>query len=83
MSNYNHTTSSVTLMLHDLNWNTLCDRRKEARLYKILHNLDVLLPGYITLATRFTREHDLKLILPQLMHISLVFSLTRLLYSTL
>ena len=68
MSDYNRT-SSITAMLHNLNWNTLYSRRRTSRLcllYKILHNLvDVILPEYIVPSTRFTREHDQKFILPQ------------------
>lgn len=68
MSNYNRS-SSVTAMLHDLDWNTLCSRRQTSRLcllYKILHNLiDVTLPSYVMPSTRFTRGHDQKFILPQ------------------
>ena len=48
---------------------TLISRRQTSRLcllYKIIHNLvDVTLPNYITPATRFTRGHDQKFILPQ------------------
>ena len=47
MSDYN-LTSSVTVMLQDLNWDTLSSRRQTSRLcllYKILHNIvDVKLP---------------------------------------
>ena len=92
MSNYNRTSSySVTLVLRDLNWNTLCDiiiyRRKGARLYmfavqKLAYWLTFLCQA-ITPATRFTIGHNLKFILPQLIHKSLVFSLTRLLYGIL
>ena len=68
MSNYNRT-SSVTKMLNDLNWNSLCNRRQTSRLsllYKILHNLvDVTLPSYIVPSTVFTIGHDQKFILPQ------------------
>ena len=68
MSDFNRT-SSVTEMLHNLNWNTLSSRRQTSRLcllYKILHNLvDVTLPSYIVPSTRFTRGHDQKFILPQ------------------
>ena len=67
-SDYNRT-SSVTVMLDNLNWSTLISRRQTSRLcllYKIIHNLvDVTLPNYITPATRFTRGHDQKFILPQ------------------
>ena len=67
-SDYNRT-SSVTVMLDNLNWSTLISRRQTSRLYllyNIIHNLvDVTLPNYITPATRFTREHDPKFILPQ------------------
>ena len=68
MSDYNRT-SSVTVMLQDLNWDTLSSRRQTSRLcllYKILHNIvDVTLPSYITPSTRFTRGHNQKFILPQ------------------
>ena len=68
MSDYNRT-SSVTVMLQDLNWDTLSSRRQTSRLsllYKILHNIvDITLPSYITPSTRFTRGHDQKFILPQ------------------
>ena len=68
-SDYNRTSSSVTVMLDNLNWSTLISRRQKSRLcllYKIIHNLvDVTLPSYITPATRFTRGHDQKFILPQ------------------
>ena len=70
MSDYNHT-SSVTVMLQDLNWDTLSSRKQTSRLcllYKILHNIvDVTLPSYITCtpSTRLTRGHDQKFILPQ------------------
>ena len=67
-SDYNRT-SSVTVMLDNLNWSTLISRRQTSRLcllYKIIHNqVDVTLPNYITPATRFTRGHDQKFILPQ------------------
>ena len=67
-SDYNRT-SSVIVMLDNLNWSTLISRIQTSRLcllYKIIHNLiDVTLPNYITPATRFTRGHDQKFILPQ------------------
>ena len=48
MSDYNHT-SSITVMLQDLNWDTLSSRRQTSKLcipYKILHNIvDVTLPS--------------------------------------
>ena len=60
---------SVTVMLQDLNWDTLSSRRQTSRLcllYKILHNIvDVTLPSYIIPSTRLTRGHDHKFILPQ------------------
>ena len=68
MSDYNHT-SSVTVMLQDLNWDTLSSRRQTSSLcllYKILHNIvDVTLPSYITPSNRLTIGHDQKFILPQ------------------
>ena len=67
MSDYNHT-SSVAVMLQDLNWDTLSGRRQTSRLYllyKILHNIvDVTLPSYITPSTRLTRGHNQNFILP-------------------
>ena len=49
MSDFNRT-SSVTEMLHNINWNTLSCRRQTSRLYKILHNLvDITLPSQATL----------------------------------
>ena len=67
-SDYNRT-SSVNVTLDNLNWSTLISRRQTSRLcllYKIIHNLvDITLPNYITPATRFTRGHDQKFILPQ------------------
>ena len=68
MSHYNHT-SSVTVMLQDLKWDTLSSRRQTSRLcllYKILHNIvDITLPSYISPSTRLTRDHNQKFILPQ------------------
>ena len=77
MSDYN-CTSSVTIMLQDLNWDTLSSRRQTSRLcllYKILHNIvDVTLPSYITPSTRITRGHDQNSSYPnlELMHTSLI-----------
>ena len=66
MSNYNRT-SSVAVMLQELNWDTLSGRRQTFLLYKILHNIaDVILPSYITPSTRLTRGHDQNFILPQM-----------------
>ena len=67
MSDYN-CTSSVTVMLQDLNWDTLSSRRQTSRLsllYKTLHNIvDITLPSYITPSTRLKRGHNQKFILP-------------------
>ena len=68
MSHYN-CSSSVTVMLQDLNWDKLTSRRQTSTLcllYKILHNIvDVTLPSCITASARFTRGHNQKFILPQ------------------
>ena len=68
MYDYSHT-SSVTVMLKDLNWDTLSSRRQTSKLcllYKILHIIvDVTLPSYITPSTRLTRGHNQKFILPR------------------
>ena len=68
MSDYD-CTSSVNVMLQDLNWDILSSRRQTSRLfllYKILHNIvDITLPSYITPSARLTRGHDQNFILPQ------------------
>ena len=88
MSDYNRT-SSVTIMLQDLNWDTLSSRRQTSRLcllYKILHNIvDVTLPSYITPSTRFTRVTIKNSSYPnlELMHISLISFQIQLDYATI
>ena len=86
-SDYNRT-SSVTVMLDNLNWSTLISRRQTSRLcllYKIIYNLvDVTLPNYITPATRFTRGNDQNLSYPnpELMLINLIIFQIQLDYGT-
>ena len=67
MSDY-YLTSSVSAMLHRLEWNTIESQVKVLSLilfYKIIHGqVDLALPNYIQTNTRLTRGNDLKFIQP-------------------
>ena len=60
--------SSVSAVLFYLKWNKIEIQNKEVRLimfYKILHgHVDVDIPDYILVNTRFTRGNDLRFIQP-------------------
>ena len=61
-------TSSVTLNLTDLHWNTLQERRmqvKSAMLYRIVHNLVAIPSTPFLIPVRTSRGHSMKFFISQ------------------
>ena len=88
MSDYN-CTSSVTVMLQELNWDTLSSRRQTSRLcllHKILHNIvDVTLPAtsYYQLNSQEVTIKNSSYPNLELMHISIISFQIQLGYGTI
>ena len=62
-----HTTSSVTTMLTTLGWNTLQERRAQAKavmMYRIVNNLVDIPRTYLIPAATTCRGHSLKFLVP-------------------